>query len=189
VNGQIVYFFYGDDGFLPGNAFRIGIKGNDGRYYKLVHIKEAFINQNTTTVTAGQLLGRLITKQQMISAQRECNLSQTATSEACIKVHLHFEAYNGTGFDKPIDFGGNTPGFLRDHCGITRPTDKTEFPTLPTLNCAKITGNPNISRCFMQNPLDVTSDDLISIADYRRVVSSYHSYSLSVFNAIVSRLN
>ncbi len=188
VSGQIVSFFYGSDGFLPGNAYRIGIRGDDGLYYKLVHLKEAYITSETKTVVAGQRLGRLITRQQTASAQRECDRQQTHTSEDCIKVHLHFEVYSGTGFDKPTENGGRTPEFLLNHCGIGRPADKAEFPNLPTLNCAKVAGNPHINRCFMQNPLDLTGDDAVTIDDYRLVISNYGSYSLSMLNRLISRL-
>lgn len=155
VSGTIVYLNYGSDDYLPSKGYTLGILGDDGLYYKLPHLQEMYNNlQLKSKVINGQLIGRLVSQSEVASVGRICNLGLSDTTTECIKVHLHFEVYKGTGFDQPISYGGRTLSFLSQHCGINRPSPDgpAEFPTLPTINCAKIAANPNITKCFSQAP-------------------------------------
>lgn len=131
----------------------IGIIGDDGLYYRLVHVYGIKVAEGQR-VSAGQEIAQMVSSAEVNSEGLICNLSQDSTAKECIKVHLHFERYVGYREDHSSP---STTQFVADHCNLVRPADDTnpEFPSLPTINCARIHGNNNIHRCFAEKPVCV----------------------------------
>lgn len=129
------------------------IRGDDGSISELSHIFDPV--GVGSRVSLGQAIGYLITFAQAQTDHKVCNLTLADTTRECYKAHLHFSMYNGR-YERNIEplSMGVTLSFLSSQCNLKRITEdiNPEFPQLPTLNCAKITGNPNINRCFMEKP-------------------------------------
>lgn len=125
---------------------QVNIRGDDNIIYSIAHIVSPEVTLDQRVIGGVTSLGRLVNKIEAIP----CDLTQNFTSVECIKSHMHFARYEGT-FDNPSM--GRTLEFISTYCGLNRPSDNNpEFPQLPTINCSKITGNPNINRCFSERP-------------------------------------
>jgi hypothetical protein len=151
VNGLVAAVIDNGSAYIPRDQ-TLGISGDDGRYYELTHNQEVFAGVNQR-VSVGEKIGRLVSKQEAETYNKQCDLSKefTAPFAECIKVHLHFAVYRGSAYDQPFSGGGETLQFLQNYCHLIRPPGSNpEFPDLPTLNCAKIAGNLNINLCFME---------------------------------------
>lgn len=188
IAGQIIYVKTTNSTF-PGDK-TIGIYGDDGLFYELTHMQEIFIT-NTQRVNVGQKIGRFVSKQEALTYNKICDLNQESTSRDCIKVHLHFAVYQGITYDHPYNDGGRTLQFLSNYCSIQRPRDTNpEFPQLPTINCARITGNPNIRRCFMEKISgDLNNDLSINTIDLIYLLQNWNSQPEFNINLLINILH
>lgn len=142
TNGIIIGIEPTGDQFIPGGN-SVTILGDDGSYYQTAHVTNVSLNLNQR-VNAGDPIGQLISYQDAI----QCDINHEFTSPDCTKVHIHIAVYSGQ-LENPTN--SSTLTFLSQYCGLDKPISRNaEFPDLPTINCAKITGNSNIGRCFMQ---------------------------------------
>jgi hypothetical protein len=161
VRGR-VYRINREDRFVPGGV-EVVIFGDDGLYYAVAHVTSPRVVEGTL-VANGDWVGSVVSE----GAAIQCDLSQDRTTPDCTKAHVHFDVYSGN-YENPSS--SLTLAFISEYCGLNRRlNDATEFPLLPSINCAKITGNENIRRCFAVDRGglvgDANGDGIVNGVDY-----------------------
>ena len=158
-SGSVIDFYYYSPSDISYGA-TIAIRGDSGTVYEMAHIIDPTITHIGQRVGMGENIGHLINLAEAMSESRNCDINLPETSRRCYKTHLHFDAFSGT-YARNVEPAteGVTLSFLSTYCDLNRPVGNInpEFPKLPTINCAKITGNPNIQRCFMEKTSSTTT--------------------------------